>query len=262
MVTKQDILEYVMNSPYNTNYTILKQMVEEIEGSGGSGEPKYVFNKDIIAEEGMIGVPINESYQFSNGDLIEIDFQLNTILLYIIESDDSLYAIDSNFGSTAAIFFDEHPETGVEYMIFTDFRPFNPGGGGGFTPSGSVTITSNGTTSVYDYETAIVNVPTLILNTITVSGPSGYHIKARNEYSGMASNGLTIDTTSHQFYSDPITFKIPRIINHYYYLQLASTDGKITAISGASGQTYCNRTSEAAAEVANGDNLVLTMIDN
>lgn len=265
MITKQDILEYVMNSPYNTNYTILKQMVEEIEGSGGSLEPKYVFD-NIILGDGDILAPIDKSLEIGHGDLIEFKGETPhgdplDLIFYFLDHDGSYYALSSSFDWVSSVDFVQIDDVGQWYMDLYDSAEFNPSGG--FTPSGLITISSNGITNVYDYETAVVNVPTLTFNTVTVSGPSGYHIKAKNEYDGnISSGGLTIDTTSHQFYSEPITFKIPKIINHYYYLQLSSTDGRITAISGASGQTYCNRTNQAAAEVNAGDNLVLTMIDD
>ena len=37
-MTKQDIIEYVMNTPYNTNIAVLNRMLDEIEEDSGSSE--------------------------------------------------------------------------------------------------------------------------------------------------------------------------------------------------------------------------------
>lgn len=37
-ITVDKILDYVFNNPYNTNYLILRQMLEELSGTSGSDE--------------------------------------------------------------------------------------------------------------------------------------------------------------------------------------------------------------------------------
>ena len=85
MITKQDILEYVMNSPYNTNPNVLNPMLEEYgEGSGSGGDcllatldpDSFKLNKtwqeihDALEEYGVGKVIIVKSIEEHDMDMV------------------------------------------------------------------------------------------------------------------------------------------------------------------------------------------------
>lgn len=71
MATKKEILDYVMQSPYNTNPAILEQLLDGIEGGGGGGNTwEYTCTSD---ETGMYFAPDgSETYEI--GDIFKLEF--------------------------------------------------------------------------------------------------------------------------------------------------------------------------------------------
>lgn len=63
-MTKQDIIEYVMNTPHNTNKAVLSSMLNQlVEGGGGSSdfstaEVSFVYNKEGSGWDSVSYIPI------------------------------------------------------------------------------------------------------------------------------------------------------------------------------------------------------------
>lgn len=76
-MTKQDIIEYVMNTPYNTNIAVLRTMLEEIEGSGeGSASIVKEQFEGAILEFGFIegdSIPLSNAFNLDDVTNINID---------------------------------------------------------------------------------------------------------------------------------------------------------------------------------------------
>lgn len=52
-MTKQEILEYILKTPENTNPTILEQLLDELGGGGGGQLPDNVWAQSMIDEYGI-----------------------------------------------------------------------------------------------------------------------------------------------------------------------------------------------------------------
>lgn len=122
-MSKQDLFDYVMNTPHNTNPTILKQMIDENSGSGGQadwnaleGESGHVLNRthyafkpfeDMVFDPNNIdGVDIIDAtavgsgvfYKISDYIMTEEDFANSSAILIedTLEMECSLVAYDYN----------------------------------------------------------------------------------------------------------------------------------------------------------------------
>ena len=98
---KQQIINYVMDSPENTNPAILNQMIDEVGGSGNN-EEKY----PVVWTDGTAGAGIIHIEYFDENDIIPIlEFPSNDDIVnwsypYIYGKDDddlSVRAFMSNY---------------------------------------------------------------------------------------------------------------------------------------------------------------------
>lgn len=96
-MTKQQIIDYVMNTPHNTNPAILKQMLDEVAEEGGGGESlnfstaevtlnltppeRITFNKETISTAINYPSTVYEDDYYSNSYLDATNHKA-TILLY------------------------------------------------------------------------------------------------------------------------------------------------------------------------------------
>lgn len=79
-MTKEEIINYVMNTPENTNPAVLKSMLEEIEsGSGTGGNPNYVETIEGTLESLLSNETTFKSLwaaQFNNGASAYLQFNI------------------------------------------------------------------------------------------------------------------------------------------------------------------------------------------
>lgn len=79
----------------------------------------------------------------------------------------------------------------------------NVSGGGGITPTGTITITSNGTHNVYNYASAYVSVPTGITPTGTINiTTNGTHNVTNYAYASVSVAGGTVNNQNKSFTPD------------------------------------------------------------
>ena len=85
-MSQQDLFDYVMRTPYNTNPTILEQKIKEISGGGGSADEEWFNDGDthiwITLNEGrnspMVGIGVNGTVTVDWGDGTEPDVLTGT----------------------------------------------------------------------------------------------------------------------------------------------------------------------------------------
>lgn len=162
-MSKQDILDYVMHSPYNTNRSILESLLNSIE----SGGVTHSYTAEIWDDRPIFIIGDDE---ILNGDKLELTLGKDTIIGYYIEP---CFIAESN-GFMCNLEFDNDLEHGNFFWIEND-QAFPPEGG--FTPSGTINITNNGSVDVYDYAQANVNVDTFEPSgTTVISSPGTYNV--------------------------------------------------------------------------------------
>ena len=110
-MTKQEVLEYVMNTPYNTNPAVLKSLLDGIEG--GEGIDEIVYNTIEFEEESVdFNVITSDTlstteYQFITA--ADEGFSVSGVLLP--ESDGQHYFI-----ANGAIYLVEQAENGYSFV--------------------------------------------------------------------------------------------------------------------------------------------------
>lgn len=104
-MTKEEILDYVMNSPENTNRVVLSDMLNELVNSstGGGG---LVVN---LSEDGVFDKTWKEIY-----DVISAGA---SVFLKYPDDTDPQFGIEKKMEPVASIFHDTGTETSKQYVV-------------------------------------------------------------------------------------------------------------------------------------------------
>ena len=96
-MTKQDIIEYVMNTPYNTNEAVLRTMLEEIEGGeeGSASIVKEQFEGAILEDAFLpnSSIALSDYFDLDDVAVTHIDIDATDLTEYNLTYNDETATI-------------------------------------------------------------------------------------------------------------------------------------------------------------------------